>query len=60
MVATRLCQTLGRKKLSDIAKIFNVGHYSTVSSSITTLRKEVNSNKKLQTAINIITQGVTH
>ena len=59
MVGMRLCQTLGRKKLSDIAKIFNVGHYSTVSSSIRILRKEVESNKKLQNLINILTQDLT-
>lgn len=59
MVAMRLCQTLGRKKLSDIAKVFNVGHYSTVSSSIRILRKEVESNKKLQNVINILTQDLT-
>lgn len=60
MVAMRLCQTLGRKRLSDIAKIFNVGHYSTVSSSIRTLRNEVKGNEKLQNVINILTQDLTH
>ena len=46
-------------KLSEIARSFNVGHYSNVSTSIRLLNKELEKDKGLRNDINILTQVLT-
>lgn len=46
-IAMYLDQTMGRRRLTQIAAAFNVSHYSTVSATIGRLRRELETDPKL-------------
>jgi chromosomal replication initiation ATPase DnaA len=49
-----LCQTLGQKKLGEIAAYFNVSHYATVSVTIKRLKDDMESDRALVQRIHAI------
>ena len=53
-VAMHLCQTLGQKKLGEIAAYFNVSHYATVSVTIKRLKDDMESDRGLVQRIHAI------
>lgn len=46
-VAMHLCQTVGQKKLREIAAAFNVSHYATVSVTIARLKQDLDTDRAL-------------
>lgn len=58
-IAMKLCQTHGQLALKEIAEIFNVVHYSTVSQTIGRLHKVLNEDKKLRKKFESISQDLT-
>ena len=48
----KLCQEYGEAKLHDIAKVFHVGHYSTVSKTIGRLNRLVSEDVELAKVFN--------
>ena len=58
-VAMKLCQEIGSAKLTEIAEVFNVGYYSTVSQSIGRLRRLMSENDKVRDDFNILSQDLT-
>ena len=58
-IAMKLCQECGEAKLTDIAKAFHVGHYSTVSKTIGRLNRLVSEDVKLAKLFNRLSQDLT-
>jgi len=58
-MAMKLCQQKGEAKLTDIAKVFNVGHYSTVSQTIGRLNKLLLEEDGFLKEFNVLSQGLT-
>ncbi len=58
-VAMKLCQQHGEAKLTDMAKVFHVGHYSTVSQTIGRLNKLLSEDDKLAKEFNMLSQYLT-
>ena len=58
-IAMKLCQEVGGAKLSDIAKEFQVGHYSTVSQPISRLYRQLNGDARTRQAFNMLSQDLT-
>ncbi len=58
-VAMKLCQDVGGAKLMDIASIFNVGHYSTVSQTIGRLNYLMEEDIRVADVYNILSQDLT-
>ena len=58
-VAMYLSQEVCGATLPTIAKVFNVGHYSTVSQTIRRLKHEMVEDKKLRKQVNMLSQDFT-
>ncbi len=58
-IAMKLCQEVGGAKLTDIAKLFNVSHYSTVSQTIGRLNLLMNDNSGVKSEFNMLSQDLT-
>ena len=57
-MAMKLCQQHGEARLVDLAKAFNVGHYSTVSQTIGRLNKLLLEEKEFATEFNVLSQDL--
>lgn len=58
-VAMKLCQEVGSAKLTEIAALFNVGHYATVSKTISRLNQLMGENQEYEKDYNILSQDLT-
>lgn len=58
-MAMKLCQKLGGAKLSELAKMFNVAHYSTVSQTIGQLNCLLLEDKQVSLGFNKLSQDLT-
>jgi putative transposase len=58
-VAMKLCQDVGGAKLAEIAKVFQVGHYSTVSQTIGRLNRLASEDRELEKEFNVLSQDLT-
>ena len=58
-IAMKLCQEVGGAKLTEIARLFNVGHYSTVSQTIARLNLLMCKDSKLASEFNVLSQDLT-
>ncbi len=58
-IAMKLCQQVGGAKLTEIAKMFNVGHYSTVSQTIGRLNVLMVKESKIARDLNMLSQDLT-
>lgn len=59
LIAMYLCQQLGRMSLNEIAELFGVGHYASISNTIGQLKKDMVNDKKLEKQIIHLTQDLT-
>ncbi len=55
----KLCQEVGGAKLTEIAKVFNVGHYSTVSQTIGRLNLLMYKDSRVAGEFNVLSQDLT-
>ena len=55
----KLCQEVDGATLSDIAKEFRVGHYSTVSQTISRLNRQLNEDARTIQTFNVLSQDLT-
>ena len=58
-IAMKLCQDIGSAKLAEIAQVFNVGHYSTVSQSIKRLEVLMEHDDGVSAKVNMLSQDLT-
>ena len=58
-IAMKLCQEVGGAKLTEIAKVFNVGHYSTVSQTIGRLNLLMYKDSRVAGEFNMLSQDLT-
>ncbi|MFK5950130.1 MAG: transposase [Methylococcales bacterium] len=58
-IAMKLCQQLGGAKLIEIAKVFNIGHYSTVSQTIGRLNILMLEDSEIASDFNMLSQDLT-
>ena len=58
-VAMKLCQQLAGGTLKEIAEVFHVGHYSTVSQTIGRLNREMEENQSLLNTFRLLNQALT-
>ena len=58
-VAMKLCQEVGSAKLTEIAKVFEVGHYSTVSQTIGRLNRLNNEDRQYEVDYKLLSQDLT-
>ena len=58
-VAMKLCQQLAGATLKEIAEVFHVGHYSTVSQTIGRLNREMEESQSLAKAFRLLKQALT-
>ena len=58
-IAMRLCQEIGGAKLTEIADVFQVGHYSTVSQSIWRLKRLIKEKVEVGEDLNTLSQDLT-
>ena len=58
-VAMKLCQEVGGAKLTEIAEVFQVGHYSTVSQTISRLNRLVSEDRELAKDYLMLSQDLT-
>jgi len=58
-IAMKLCQEVGGAKLIEIAKVFNVGHYSTVSQTIGWLNILIHEGDGVIDEYNMLSQDLT-
>jgi len=58
-IAMKLCQEKSSAKLQDIAKVFNVTHYSTVSQTVARLNQLLKEDKATQLVFNMLSQDLT-
>ena len=58
-IAMKLCQEVGGAKLAEIAKVFNVEHYSTVSQTIGRLNLLMNKDSRVAGEFNVLSQDLT-
>ena len=58
-MAMYLCQKLGQKSLYEIAEIFGLGHYTSVSSEVGRFRKMLERNKKWAAMLERVEQRLT-
>lgn len=59
LIAMYLCQRVGRMSLHEIADLFGVGHYASVSNAIGQLRKDVARDEHLQGQLLQLTREIT-
>jgi len=55
----KLCQDVGGAKLTDIAIIFKVGHYSTISQTIGRLNKMLQDDRRVSSDFTMLSQDLT-
>ncbi len=55
----KLCQQCGEAKLTDIAREFHVGHYSTVSQTIGRLNKLMKEDAGLAKEFNVLSRDLS-
>lgn len=58
-MAMKLCQDFGGAKLTDIAAVFNVGHYSTVSQTIGRLNRLMESDQRVAKTLNMLRKDLS-
>ena len=58
-IAMKLCQEKSSAKLKDIATLFMVGHYSTVSQTVARLNFLLQSDQATQVDFNVLSQDLT-
>ncbi len=58
-IAMKLCQEVGGAKLTEIAKVFNVGHYATVSQTIGRLNGLMDEDDEVVGGFNMLSQDLT-
>lgn len=58
-IAMKLCQEVGSAKLHEIAKLFRVGHYSTVSQTIARLNRLMEKDVDVLEIYNTLSQDLT-
>ena len=58
-IAMKLCQEVGGAKLNEIAKVFNVGHYSTVSQTIGRFNLLMLDDSEFAREFNVLSQDLT-
>lgn len=58
-IAMKLCQEVGSAKLTEIAKVFAVSHYSTVSQTIGRLNRLKDEDRQYQDDYNMLSQDLT-
>jgi len=58
-VAMKLCQEVGSAKLTDIAKVFQVNHYSTVSQTIGRLNHQLKADVRTRQVYKVLSQDLT-
>ena len=58
-MAMKLCQEVGGAKLLEIALVFGVGHYSTVSQTIGRLNRLMKENERINKAYIMLSQDLT-
>ena len=58
-IAMKLCQEVGGAKLTEIGKMFNVGHYSTVSQTIGRLNVLMSEDVDVTRDFNMLSQDLT-
>jgi len=58
-IAMKLCQDVGGAKLTDIAIIFKVGHYSTISQTIGRLNKMLQDDRRVSSDFTMLSQDLT-
>ncbi|MFC1751352.1 helix-turn-helix domain-containing protein [Pseudomonadota bacterium] len=58
-IAMKLCQEVGSAKLHEIAKLFHVGHYSTVSQTIGRLNRLMEKDTEVFKIYNVLSQDLT-
>ena len=58
-IEMKLCQEVGGAKLIEIAKVFNVGHYSTVSQTIGRLSILIHEGDGVIDEYNMLSQDLT-
>lgn len=59
LIAMSLCQRVGRMTLNEIAALFSIGHYASVSNAIARLGKTIVKDKQLAKQISHLTQDLT-
>jgi len=59
LIAMYLCQRVGRMSLNEIAELFSVSHYASISNSIGQLRKDMVKDINLEKRIIHLTQDLT-
>jgi len=57
-LAMKLCQEVGGAKLTDIAKMFQVAHYSTVSQTISRLNRQFTEDTEIKETFNMLYQDL--
>ena len=57
-IAMKLCQEKSSAKLKDIAKLFNVSHYSTVSQTVAQLTGLLKDDEAVQIDLNMLSQDL--
>jgi len=57
--AMKLCQEVGDAQLKEIASMFNVNHYSTVSQTIGRLNQLLTENENIKKEFNVLSQDLT-
>ena len=55
----KLCQEVGSAKLTEIAEVFEVGHYSTVSQTIGRLNRLKNEDRQYEVDYKLLSQDLT-
>ena len=58
-IAMKLCQELGGAKLTEMAGVFGVNHYSTISQTIGRLNRLMAEDEKVKNIFNILSQDLT-
>jgi len=58
-IAMKLCQQVGGATLTEIAKVFTVGHYSTVSQTIGRLNHLMQEDSRVAKEFNVLSQDLT-
>ena len=58
-IAMKLCQEVGSAKLTEIAELFEVGHYTTVSQTIGRLNRLMGESREYEKDYNMLSQDLT-
>jgi hypothetical protein len=58
-IAMKLCQENAGVKLQEIARLFNVSHYSTVSQTVSRLNRLLEDNSAIRREFNVLSQDLT-